>query len=47
MSYPGVWLIKTNASGDSLWTKTFEGNYWACGYSVKQTADSGYIITGY
>ncbi|MDD2889898.1 MAG: T9SS type A sorting domain-containing protein [bacterium] len=42
-----VYLIKTNSSGDTLWTKTFGGNNKDCGYSVQQTMDGGYIITGY
>ena len=41
-----VWLIKTNASGDTLWTKTFEGDDFDFGYSVRQTTDEGYIISG-
>jgi len=42
-----VYLIKTDANGNSLWTKTFEGiGYVQYGYCVKQTSDGGYIITG-
>ncbi|HKR07336.1 MAG TPA: T9SS type A sorting domain-containing protein [Bacteroidia bacterium] len=41
-----VYLIKTDANGDSLWTKTFGGINENDGYSVHQTIDGGYIITG-
>jgi len=40
-----VYLIKTNASGDTLWTRTY-GGPWAQGKSVQQTSDGGFIITG-
>jgi hypothetical protein len=42
-----VYLIKTNASGDTLWTRTYGGANWDNGYSVRQTSDGGYIIVGY
>ena len=41
-----VWLVKTNANGDTLWTRTYRGNNHGIGYSVAQTSDDGYIITG-
>ena len=42
-----VYLIKTNASGDTLWTRTYGGTGDDEGESVQQTADGGYIIAGY
>jgi len=45
--YEDIWLIKTDASADTLWTKTFGGSNGDAGCSVKQTTDGGYIITGF
>jgi len=41
-----VYLIKTNASGDTLWTRTYGGSGRDWGYSVQQTSDGGYIVAG-
>ncbi len=39
-------LIKTDANGDTLWTRTFSGSGYEDGNFVQQTNDGGYIITG-
>ena len=45
-TFPSVLLVRTDASGDTLWTRTFGGADVDEGYSVHQTADGGYIIGG-
>jgi len=41
-----VYLVKTNADGETLWTHTFGGTQIDEGYSVKQTDDGGYVVAG-
>jgi len=42
-----AYLIKTDADGDTLWSKTYGGSLRDFGYSVSQTSDGGYILGGY
>jgi hypothetical protein len=39
-------LIKTNASGDTVWTRTYGTAEAELAKSVQQTEDGGYIVTG-
>ncbi len=39
-------LIKTNAFGVTMWTKTFGGFNYESAASVQQTNDNGYIVAG-
>jgi hypothetical protein len=42
-----VWLIKINENGNKVWDRTFGGINNDVGFSVQQTADGAFIITGY
>jgi hypothetical protein len=42
-----VYLLKVNKAGDTLWTRKFGGAEDDNGWCVKETADQGYIITGF
>jgi len=42
-----VYLVKTDADGDTTWTRTYGGSDRDEGQSVQQTTDGGYIIAGY
>lgn len=41
-----VFLVKTDSVGDIEWQKTYGGSDWDFGYSIRQTADSGFVICG-
>jgi len=45
----GLWLLKTDSLGDTLWEKTYGGDEWGdldFGTCVQQTDDNGFIIAG-
>lgn len=42
-----MYLVRTDASGNQLWAKTFGGTGRDYGNAVKQTADRGFLIAGY
>ena len=41
-----VYLIRTDAAGDTVWTQTYGGAEWDKGNSVQETQDGGFIIAG-
>ncbi|MFZ8835176.1 MAG: T9SS type A sorting domain-containing protein [Candidatus Caldipriscus sp.] len=41
-----IFLIKTDANGNIIWSKTYGGTNWDFAYSVQQTSDGGYIVAG-
>jgi hypothetical protein len=45
--YSDIYLIKTNSTGDTLWTRTYGGSGGESGYCVRQVAaDNGFIAIG-
>jgi regulation of enolase protein 1 (concanavalin A-like superfamily) len=42
-----IYVVKTDADGNEIWSRTYGGNRKDEGHSVRQTTDGGYIITGY
>jgi hypothetical protein len=42
-----AYLVKTDSSGELAWTQVFGQDHDDVGHSVRQTADGGYIVTGY
>jgi arginine repressor len=41
-----LFLIKTDANGNVIWAKTYGGTSGDVAYSVQQTSDGGYIVSG-
>ena len=42
-----MWVIKIDEYTNVIWERTYGTIYNDCGYSVKETNDSGYVIVGY
>lgn len=42
-----AYLVKTDSMGNTLWERTYGGSEEDAGYSIQQTLDGGYIITGW
>lgn len=44
---PNMWLMRTNAAGDSLWSQAYGGDNHDHGYSGCETSDGGFILAGH
>ena len=42
-----VYLLRVNADGEEVWSRTYGGVNTDIGHDIRRTADNGYIITGY
>lgn len=42
-----VYVIKLDSSGNIVWQKMYGGSYGDYAYSIRQTADGGYIVAGF
>ncbi len=40
------WLVKTDSAGHQQWNRTYGKYYLNWAYSVQQTSDGGYVVTG-
>jgi hypothetical protein len=41
------WVVKLDSSGNIQWQKCLGGTSWDEAYSIQQTTDGGYVVTGY
>ncbi len=41
------WVVKLDSGGDMVWQKSLGGTDGDAAYSVRQTADGGYVVAGY
>jgi hypothetical protein len=41
-----AWLVRINAAGDTLWTRTFGGDQFDRGFAVRASGGGGYIVCG-
>ena len=42
-----IWLIRTDAAGDTVWTLSYGGAGFEWGRSVQQISDGGFVVAGY
>jgi len=45
-AFGNIWLVKTNSTGDTTWTRVIGSTDAEECYSINETTDDGYILTG-
>jgi len=43
---PDIYVLKTNSNGNLLWSRRFDSSADDLAFSIQQTSDSGFILTG-
>ncbi|UCE65567.1 MAG: hypothetical protein JSU85_11955, partial [Candidatus Zixiibacteriota bacterium] len=44
--YWNIYMVRTDANGDTIWTWKYAGEGYAYGYDVEETPDNGFVIVG-
>ncbi len=44
---PAMWVVKTDANGKELLSKSYGGSAYSQGFCIVQNSDSGYLVAGY
>jgi hypothetical protein len=47
VEYFDFYIVKTDENGDTLWTRTYGGNWQEEIYDIEETMDGGYAAVGY
>ena len=47
MASPDLWIFKIDRAGNLKWSKTYGGDFWESGYSIKEAPDGGLVAVGY
>ena len=47
LGFTNVWLVKTDADGNQLWSVTYEETAYCVASSLVETVDGGYALAGY
>ncbi|TES90273.1 MAG: hypothetical protein E3J87_10340 [Candidatus Cloacimonadota bacterium] len=42
-----IYIIKTDANGDTIWTQTYGGDSYDNAFSICETSDAKYVVVGY